>query len=442
MKNDFNVNAQGHLEIGGCDTVELAAEYGTPLYIMDEGQIRSNCGKYRETLAKCYPNSMVAFAGKSFLTIAMCRLLEEEGLGLDAVSGGEIYTAMQAGFPADKIIFHGNNKSAAEIRLALNAGVGRLVVDSSSELQLLSKLATAKEIEVHIYLRVNPAIEPKTHKFIQTGQMDSKFGFGIGSQVMEAVRMAKLLPGIKLRGLHCHIGSQIYELTPFCLAAEIMVSLLDRIYQEEGLILDELDLGGGLGIRYLPTDNPTAIEDFVLSVANTVKQAAEKHELPRPKLVFEPGRSIVGEAGITLFQVGSQKVVPGVRKYVAVDGGMMSDLRPALYGASYHAVVANRAQDPAQETVTIAGKACESGDILIRDIHLPKLYRDDLLALMSTGAYHYSMANNYNRLARPAVVFAHNGRAELVVARESYADLTKHDILPPHMLRRGEKSGA
>lgn len=430
-----------HLEIGGCSTVKLASKFGTPLYVMDEGIIRTNCRRYRETMAAEYPNAMIAFAGKSFLTSAMCRLVEEEGLGLDTVSGGEIYTALQTGFPSENIIFHGNNKSVAEILLALQAGIGRLVVDSFSELELLSQIAVEKGNTVKIYLRVNPGIEPKTHQYIQTGQEDSKFGFGIKDQIFEAVNLAQELPGLELVGLHCHIGSQIFDLEPFAMAAETMVKLMAKI-REQGLLIKELDLGGGLGIRYLKGDKPPAIEDYVRVIASTVKKEAAAHNLPLPKLVLEPGRSIVGEAGATLFEVGSWKEVPGVRKYVAVDGGMMSDLRPALYGARYHAVVANRADEQAQERVTIAGKACESGDILIKDIDLPKVKRGDLLAVLSTGAYHYSMANNYNRFTRPPVVFVDNGRAELVVARESYADLIKNDILPRHMMRRGEKSGA
>lgn len=440
--NETKISPKGHMEIGGCSTVQLAAKFGTPLYVMDEGQIRENCAKYRETLAACYPNSMAAFAGKAFLPTAMCRLVEEEGLGLDTVSGGEIYTALQAGFPPEKIVFHGNNKSVPELKLALGAGIGRMVADSFSELRLLSQLATAMGRKADIFLRVNPNIEPGTHRYIQTGQLDSKFGFGWNEQIMDAVNMASELPGLNLCGLHCHIGSQIHELKPFQKAAEIMVSLLARIRKEMGITLQELDLGGGLGIGYLPDDRPTPIKDYIQAVTSAVRQEAEQHGLPLPRLLLEPGRSIVGEAGITLFKVGSSKEVPGIRKYVAVDGGMMSDLRPALYGSRYHAIVANRALEPARETVTIAGKACESGDILIEDIILPALKRGDILALLSTGAYHYSMANNYNRFPRPAVVFAHEGRAELVVARESYADLVKNDIVPSHMLRRGEISGA
>jgi diaminopimelate decarboxylase len=436
MINGLEVNERGHLQLGGCDTVELARRFGTPLYVLDESLIRQNCARYREALAQCYPDSRVAYAGKAFMTSAICRLVEEEGLSLDTVSGGEIYTALQTGFPAERIIFHGNNKSEAEIDLALRAGVGRLVVDSFSELALLSRIAAARSLEANIYLRVNPAVAPTTHAYIQTGQADSKFGFGLDTQVQKAVARAVKLPGLNLRGLHCHIGSQILSLAPFRRAAEVMVGLMAKIRREQGLTLAELDLGGGLGIRYRREDSPPAIEDYVRALTGTVKAEAARYGLPLPRLLIEPGRSIVGPAGTTLFQVGCCKVVPGVRKYVAVDGGMMSDPRPALYGARYTFVVANRALEPARKLVTIAGKACESGDILIRDVELPALRRGDILAMLATGAYHHSLASNYNHIARPAAVFVNAGRAELVVARENYADLVRRDFIPPHMLRK------
>ncbi|MTI96578.1 MAG: diaminopimelate decarboxylase [Firmicutes bacterium] len=433
FNNLFSSNEKGHLVIGGCDTVELAAQFGTPLYVLDENAIRENCRRYKQSLAQNYPDTMPAFAGKSFLTKAMCSLLAQEGMALDTVSGGEIYTALQAGFPAEKIIFHGNNKSEAEINLALDSGVGRLVVDSTAELHLLSQLATARDKAAAIYLRVNPAVTPDTHSYIQTGQVDSKFGFAIDDQIDEAVKLALSLPGLSLMGLHCHIGSQILDLTPFRKMAEAMVDLLNRVRQDAGVLLGELDLGGGLGIRYLPTDQPPAIEDYAQVITSALKESAAKYNLPLPKLLVEPGRSIVGPAGITLFTVGSEKEVTGVRKYVAVDGGMTTDLRPALYDARYHAFVANRVNEPATEKVTIAGKACESGDILIKDIELPKLHRGDILALLATGAYHYSMASNYNRFGRPAVVFVRDGDANLIVNRETYADLCSNDLLPAHL---------
>jgi len=425
------INQAGHLEIGGCDTVDLAKEFGTPLYIMDEELMRQNCAAYRDTLAGIYPDSQVAYAGKAFLTKAMCRLVAEEGLALDVVSGGEIYTGLDADFPAEKMIFHGNNKSPAEILLALKHGVGRFVVDSHGELELLGELAAAAGKVAAIYLRVKPGIEAHTHHFIQTGQLDSKFGLGLADgEAMRAVVAAAKTKGLELKGLHCHIGSQIFDLEPFKLTAAVMLDFCKEIYSQTGIIIKELDLGGGVGIRYLRQDNPCPLADFARLIADTVKEKCAEHNLPLPKLLLEPGRSIVGEAGTTLYTVGTIKEVPGIRKYVAVDGGMMDNLRTALYDAKYEAVLANRMNDPAEEIVSIAGKACESGDMLIWDILLPKLGRGDLLACLSTGAYHYSMSNNYNRFPRPAVVFVRGGRADLVVARETYDDLIRNDLLP------------
>jgi diaminopimelate decarboxylase len=405
---------------------------------MDEEQIRQKCRRYLQAFAANYPAYRLAFAGKAFLTLAMARLTAQEGLSLDVVSGGELYTALLAGFPAENIIFHGNNKSSEELAMALTAGVGRYVVDSFSELHLLSQLAQEHNNVAAIYLRVNPAIGAKTHHYIQTGQVDSKFGFAIGSQAHSAAALAAQLPGLELVGLHCHIGSQIMELKPFELAAVAMVNLLARIQGEWGLSLTELDLGGGLGIRYLPGDIPPSIEAYVVALTGAVKAACQAGGIALPLLVLEPGRSIVGEAGTTLYRVGTSKEVEGVRKYVAVDGGMMFNVRPALYDARYQALVANRPEAACQEQVTIAGKACESGDILIRDIQLPPLKRGDVLAEFSTGAYHFSMASNYNRFARPAVVWVREGKAAVVVRRESLADVVKNDIIPAHLAMKGE----
>lgn len=434
LTGTMRVNEQGHLEIGGCDTVELAKEFGTPLYIMDEELIRKNCAEYRDTFLRLYPNSQVVYAGKAFLTKAMCRLVDEEELGLDVVSGGEIFTALSAGFPAAKMIFHGNNKSPAEIKMALNNGVGRFVVDSFSELELLEELAGAAGKTADIYLRIKPGIEAHTHHYIQTGQVDSKFGLGIADgQGMAAVKMVAKMKHVELKGLHCHIGSQIFDLKPFQLAASVMMDFINEIRKKTGITLKELDLGGGFGIRYLRDDNPYSLSAFVELIAATVKEKAAEHNRPLPKLLVEPGRSIVGEAGTTIYTVGSMKDIPGVRKYVAVDGGMMDNLRTALYEAKYEAVVANRMKDRPEEKVSIAGKACESGDMLIWDAELPVLKRGDLLAVLSTGAYHYSMSNNYNRFPRPALVFVRDGHADLVVERETFEDLVQNDIIPNRM---------
>jgi len=433
----MRINDKGHLEIGGCDTTQLAQEFGTPLYVMDEELIRANCRLYRDTFARLYPQSQVAYAGKAFLTTAMCRLLEEEGLALDVVSGGEIYTALAAGFPAEKMIFHGNNKTPAEIQLALSSGVGCFVVDSISELELLEKLAAAAGKKVTIYLRIKPGIEAHTHHYIQTGQVDSKFGLGLADgQAFTAVVKAIKMPHLELKGLHCHIGSQIFDLKPFQLAAQVMMDFIAEIREKTGFLIQDLDLGGGLGIRYLCSDLPVSISNYLGTIVEAVQERAAAHNLPLPKLLIEPGRSIVGEAGTTLYTVGTIKEVPGVRQYVAVDGGMMDNLRTALYEAKYEAILANRALAPRKQLVSIAGRACESGDMLIWDIMLPPLVRGDLLAVLSTGAYHYSMANNYNRYTRPAVVFVQNGQADLVVKRETYEDLIRNDIIPERLQKK------
>jgi diaminopimelate decarboxylase len=439
----MRINEKGRLEIGGCDTVELARRFGTPLYLMDEDLIRRNCREYTGTLAAVCPNSLVVYAGKAFLTTAMCRLIDEEGMGLDVVSGGEIYTALKAGFPAGKMFFHGNNKSAAEIRMALDCGVGRFVVDSVSELELLEQLAAGVGRTAGIYLRVKPGIEAHTHHYIQTGQVDSKFGLGLADgQAMAFVKAALKLKHVELCGLHCHIGSQIFDLKPFQLAAAVMVDFLNEIKKKTGVVLKELDLGGGFGIRYVEEDTPYAVPEFLELIADTVKTKAQEHNLPLPKLLVEPGRSIVGEAGTTLYTVGTVKEVPGIRKYVAVDGGMMDNLRPALYEARYEAIIADRAADAAEELVSIAGKACESGDMLIRDIWLPRLERGDILAVLSTGAYHYTMSSNYNRFPRPPVIFVSGGEAHVVVERETYDDLLRKDVIPPRLQRDGEQGAA
>lgn len=443
LTGTMRVNSKGHLEVGGCDTLDLAKEFGTPLYIMDEELIRKNCAEYRDTFKEFYPNSQVAFAGKAFLTKAMCRLVDEEGLALDVVSGGEIYTALEAGFPAEKMLFHGNNKSPEEIEMALENGVGRFVVDSYSELELLNALAGEAGKVAGLYLRIKPGIEAHTHHYIQTGQMDSKFGMGLADgEAMTAVKMADRMKHVELKGLHCHIGSQIFDLKPFQMAAAVMVDFMQEIKKKTGNVLGELDLGGGFGIRYTREDSPYSLSGFVELIAKTVKEKAAEHNYPLPKLLVEPGRSVVGEAGVTLYTVGSIKEVPGIRKYVAVDGGMMDNLRPALYEAKYEGLVANNVNEQTTEKVSIAGKACESGDMLIWDIDLPSVKRGDVLAVLSTGAYHYSMANNYNRFPRPPVVFVQNGEADVVVARESYEDIVRNDIIPARMKKSAARKAA
>jgi diaminopimelate decarboxylase len=423
LSGTMRINSKQHLEIGGCDTVALAGEFGTPLYVMDEEQVRENCRRYLQTMQKKYPRGKILYAGKAFLVLAMAKLVAEEGLGLDVVSGGELYTALKAGFPAERLYFHGNNKSRQELLEALEAKIGRIVVDSFSELQELQELSASRRQKVDVLLRVKPGIEAHTHDYIQTGREDSKFGLGF-SEAREAVRqILSAAPYLELRGFHCHIGSQIFQLEPYRLAARAMLDFMSEVRAETGYVASELDLGGGLGIRYTQGDSPPSIETFVETVASTVQEEAEQRKYPLPELLLEPGRSITGEAGITLYRVGVIKEVPGVRCYVSVDGGMMDNIRPALYQARYEAMIANKALQEPVKTVTVAGKACESGDLLLEDTCLPPVEKGDLLAVFSTGAYCYAMASNYNRNPRPPVVFVRNGKPRVVVRRETYGDL-------------------
>ncbi len=443
LPRGLRANDAGHLEIAGCDTVELAQQFGTPLYVMNEDLIREHCREYRQGFDGHYPRWRVLYASKAFLTTAICRLIEEEGLGLDVVSGGELYTALAAHFPPELIYFHGNNKTPDELEMALRAGVGRFMVDSDYELELLNAIAGRLGRTASVILRVTPGIEAHTHDYVQTGQLDSKFGISLAEdQIMVTVRKTLALPHISLRGLHCHIGSQIFELAPYRLAADVMVQLLRRIQDECGVSLAELDLGGGVGIQYTDEDLPLRRGSFVETVIAAVTDACHRHEFSLPELLVEPGRSLVGDAGITLYSVGSIKDVPGIRRYVAVDGGMVDNPRPALYGARYEAVVANKAGAPRTERVSLAGRCCESGDMLIKDITLPPVQSGDIVAVFATGAYNYSMASNYNRLPRPAVVMVTAGQAHVIVRRESYSDLIANDIIPAHLRRLPEAANS
>jgi len=425
--HDFPVDG-GVLSIGGCRAPDLAAAHGTPLLVIDEGRFRRNCRAYLESLRRAYPRSQPIYASKALCTLATCRLAYDEGLHVDVASGGEIYTARRAGIPGRALHFHGNNKTEEELRLALAEGVGRIIVDNFYELELLDRLTREAGVQAAVLLRLTPGIEPHTHRAIQTGGIDSKFGFGLpDGAAQQAVRRALEIPGIALRGFHCHIGSQILDLEPFTLAARTMVEFAAAVRRELDLNVDELNLGGGLGIRYLPEDDPPPIPLFVDHLTDVLRVALAEFGLPEPLLYLEPGRSIVGDAGVTLYTVGAIKAIPGVRTYAAVDGGMFENPRPALYGARYTAVVADRAKDPPLHTLAVAGRCCESGDVLIWEAALPALSPGDLLAVFSTGAYTYSMASNYNRFPRPAVVLADGGRSRVVVERETYDDLVRKD---------------
>lgn len=425
------INERGHLEIGGCDTVELAKQFGTPLYVYDEAFIRSKCRAFVSAFQASGFSFQVAYASKAFITLAMCKLIEEEGLSLDVVSGGELYTALQAGFPAGRIHFHGNNKSLEEIRMALDAQIGCFVVDNFYELAILEELAQEQGERVHVLLRVTPGVEAHTHEYISTGQQDSKFGFDVLSgQALQAMETAHRSPSLKLLGVHSHIGSQIFEPDGFLIAISRLIKLLREAKDSFGFVSEVLNVGGGFGIRYVEEDTPLAPEEYVQAITTAVREELERAALPLPELWIEPGRSIVGDAGTTLYRIGAIKEIPGVRKYVAVDGGMTDNLRPALYEARYEAAIANRINEKADDLVSIAGKCCETGDMLIWDVRLPKGAAGDILAVPCTGAYGYAMSNNYNRIARPAVVFVKEGNAEVVVERETLADLISHDRIP------------
>ncbi|MBA4495687.1 diaminopimelate decarboxylase [Paenactinomyces guangxiensis] len=430
------INESGHLEIGGCDTVQLANQYGTPLYIVDEQLIRQKMRAFVGAFEKTGLPFQVGYASKAFSTLAMCRIVDEEGLLLDVVSDGELYTALHAGFPAERIYFHGNNKSPFEIEYALDAGIRLFVADNFIELEMLQVLAEQKGKKANVILRVSPGVEAHTHAYIQTGQEDSKFGFDLSSgQAHQAALQAYHASHLNLEGFHCHIGSQIFETEAFRLAIDKMARLAKECYEQYGIQTRILNVGGGFGIRYEENETPRPVEQYVQTIASAVTRAFQR--LPQiPEIWIEPGRSIVGEAGTTLYTIGTVKEVIGVRKYVAVDGGMTDNLRPALYQARYEAMLANRAAEEADETVSIAGKCCESGDMLIWDIELPRVTQGDLLAVSCTGAYNYSMANNYNRIRRPAVVFVQNGEADLVVERETLQDIISQDRIPKRLLRK------
>ncbi|WP_428908985.1 diaminopimelate decarboxylase [Niallia sp. Krafla_26] len=423
------VNDKGHLEVGGVDTVELVKEYGTPLYVYDVALIRQRAQSFIEAFSKNGVKAQVSFASKAFSSIAMLQLAEEEGLSLDVVSGGELYTAVAADFPMEKVHFHGNNKSREELSMALDYKIGYVVVDNFYEIDLLEELCAQREQKMSVVIRVTPGIEAHTHDYIMTGQEDSKFGFGLtNGQAEEA--LSKIIESSWLvpSGLHCHIGSQIFETTGFILAVQKIFQKLSDWKAKFSYEPEILNLGGGFGIRYTDEDDPKPADQYVDDIIKEVKKQAQEHSMKVPELGIEPGRSLVGDAGITLYKIGSSKEVPDVRKYIAIDGGMTDNIRPALYGAKYEAVLANKPLEKPTEVVSIAGKCCESGDMLIWDLPLPEPGQEDILAVFCTGAYGYSMANNYNRIPRPPVVFVENGKTTLVIKRETYEDLIRLDL--------------
>lgn len=415
-------------KFSGVDTVAMAKKYGTPLYLMSEDIIRDRCREIKESFLNKYENTRAVYASKAFLTKEMARIIKSEGLGMDAVSGGEIYTALEADFPMDKIVFHGNNKLEAEIEMAMDNGVGTIVIDNVEEVKILDEMARAKAIRQRVLVRISPGIDSHTHKYIQTAQVDSKFGVPLKEEVINRLMEdLKSTSNLDFRGFHFHIGSQLLENDSHLKAINIIFDLINYIKEKYQMNTYELNTGGGYGISYTD-ERPKQLAYFTDQIMGLVDENVKKYQLIRPEIIIEPGRWIVGEAGMTLYRIGTIKEIPQIRTYVSIDGGMTDNIRPSLYQANYSAVVLNKYNREKTEKVSISGKCCESGDILIRDLMVPKVERGDYLGVLSTGAYNYSMASNYNKLPRPAVVMLREGLDRLIVRRETYEDLLINQI--------------
>lgn len=428
------VNDAGNLEIGGCDLVELADKYGTPLYVIDEKTLRAVCNDYKNAFAK-YPKIRMMYASKALCVCAISKILSEEGFGFDTVSAGEIYTVYKAGVDMSNVLFNGNNKSYDELSLALDLGVGRISVDNFLELALLNEIAHSKNKTVDILLRITPGIECHTHEYIQTGHLDSKFGFDL-TQIDDAVELVlNEYKNLKIHGLHAHIGSQIFETSIYPDEIEILVRELARLDEKFGLKLDEINIGGGIGVKYTEKDVPPSIYDIGSIVIQKLEEAVKKYNVDYPTLFLEPGRSIISTSGVTLYTVGSSKQVPHGKKYVAVDGGMADNPRPSMYQAEYVAEVANKKDNAEMEKVTVAGRFCESGDVLIPEIELPKLDEGDILCVYNTGAYNYSMASNYNKVSKPAMVLVNNSQSDIIINRETLDDLIANEVIPDRLAK-------
>ena len=426
------INNAGNIEIGGCDTVELAEKYNTPLYVIDEKTLRTICADYKKAFEN-YPKTNIMYASKALCTSAIAAILADEGLGFDVVSGGEIYTVHNAGADMSKVLFNGNNKSFEELNLAIDLGVGRISVDNFYELALLNTIAQSKNKIVNILLRITPGIECHTHQYIQTGHLDSKFGFDL-TQIDDAVELILNEYGnLKLHGLHAHIGSQIFETSIYADEIDILCKELARLDKKFGIVLDEINIGGGLGVKYTDSDVPPSTYEIGEIIISSLNKSISKYGIEPPVIFLEPGRSIISMAGVTLYTIGSSKQVPHGRKFVSIDGGMSDNPRPSLYQAKYYAQVANKKETDETEQVTIGGRFCESGDILIENITLPKLDEGDILCVYNTGAYNYSMASNYNRVEKPAMVLVNNGVSEVIVKRETLDDLIRCDVIPDRL---------
>lgn len=428
----LKTNDNGNLSIGGCDLTELAEKYGTPLYVLDEETIRAVCRDYKKAFSK-YEKVRMMYASKALCTMGTSVLISSEGFGFDVVSGGEIYTLHKAGIDMSNVLFNGNNKSIDELNLALDLGVGRISVDNFLELSLLNELAKSKNLVANILLRITPGIECHTHEYIQTGHLDSKFGFDL-TQIDEAVDLIlNTYSNLKLHGLHAHIGSQIFETKVYHDEIEILIKELSRLDEKFNLKLDEINIGGGLGVKYTEKDVPPSTYEIADVIINSLNENIQKYEIEPPTVFLEPGRSVISTAGVTLYTLGSSKQVPQGKKYVAVDGGMSDNIRPAMYEAEYIAQIVNKPDFELSQNVTIAGRFCESGDILIKDINLPEIEEGDILCVFNTGAYNYSMASNYNRVQKPAMVLVNNSQSDIIVNRETLEDLISKDIVPDRL---------
>jgi diaminopimelate decarboxylase len=424
-----DINRHDHLVLGGCDCAALVRKYGSPLYVFDEATIRSQCREYLQEFKRRYKNTTAAYASKAFINKAVAQIIKEEGMGLDTVSGGEISVAQAVGFDPKRVFFHGNNKSETELNMALDWGVGRIVVDNLHELELLNRLAARRRIKADILLRLNPGIDPHTHKHTTTGILDSKFGLPIGTgQAEEAVKRALLLKNIVLHGLHFHLGSPISETAPYKQGLEVVLKFAATMKSRYSFTMKELSPGGGFPVRYVSSAEIPPISSYADSIVTNLTALASKLGLPRPSLIIEPGRSIIARAGVAIYTVGSIKDIPSIRTYVCVDGGMGDNIRPALYEAKYEALLGNRVNARNTSKITIAGRYCESGDILIWDIAMPQITAGDLVAIPVCGAYCVPMSSNYNMVPHPPIVMVSAGRSRIIRRRQKYSDLMKYDV--------------
>ena len=425
----ITAKVERNLTIGGCDTVELVEKYGSPLYVIDEATLRAICNDFKNAF-KSYPHTRMMYASKALCTSAITKLLDSEGFGFDTVSIGEIYTVLNSGVSLSKVLFNGNNKTEKELDFAIKNDIGRISVDNFLEVKLISKIAGRYNKHVDVLLRITPGIECHTHEYIQTGQLDSKFGFDL-SQLDEVIKdITQNHNNITIRGLHAHIGSQIFEPQCFHDEIDVLIQEISRVEAKFGIKFDEINIGGGLGVKYTEKDKPPSVNEIADVIIASLEKHIEKYNIEPPTLYIEPGRSIISTSGVTLYTIGSMKQVPNMTKYVTVDGGMSDNPRPSMYQAEYCADVANKMNETKKEVVTIAGRFCESGDILIKDINLPIMETGDILCVYNTGAYNYSMASNYNRVEKPAMVLVNNSQSDIIIKRESLEDIIAHDVIP------------